>query len=254
MKVTPKQDKQCHQVLPIDSDEKVLAIYKHHGFVYVLPLLTGGLVIVILMGLATLLSSQTFLGGAPIVAVEYQKYVYGTAIVLSVLTAIFTFIPVWLRSQEYIVLTDEAVLQVLQPALFANKVSQTSLEGVSDVSVRQDFWGTMLGYGKLSIETPGEQDNYEYKYLPQPREAAREIIEAHEDFSAALQSGRLPTSLGSAPSAEATKVVSSSTAVSVDAAEYQAFLRFQQQQSAQQPPQGVAQEDSSQAGPSLVQK
>lgn len=233
MKVTPKQDQQCHQMLPIDSDEKVIAIYRHHGFVYVLPLLAGGLVIVILMGLAALLSSHAFFGGTSIVPIEYQAYVYGTAGVLSILTAIFTLIPIWLRSKEYIVLTDEAVLQVLQPALFANKVSQTSLEGVSDVSVRQDFLGTLLGYGKLSIETPGEQDNYEYKYLPQPREAAREIIEAHEDFSAALQSGRLPSTLGNAPASEAV-TTNPSQSVSVNAAEYQAFLRFQQEQTSGQ--------------------
>ena len=239
MKVTPKQDQQCHQMLPIDSDEKVLAIYRHHGFVYVLPLLAGGLVIVILVGLAALLSNQT-VGGSAIVATEYQKYVYVTAIVLSILTAVFTTIPIWLRSKEYVVLTDEAVLQVLRPGLFANKVSQTSLEGVSDVSVRQDFPGTILGYGKLTIETPGEQDNYEYTYLPQPRDAAREIIEAHEDFSAALQSGRLPTTLGSVTNTETANATPSSAAVSVDAAEYQAFLQFQQQRS-----QAAAQENTS---------
>ena len=137
-------------------------------------------------------------------------------------------------------LTDEAVLQVRRPGLFANKVSQTSLEGVSDVSVRQDFLGTMLGYGKLTIETPGEQDNYEYTYLPQPRDAAREIIEAHEDFSAALQSGRLPTTLGSVTNTETANATPSSAAVSVDAAEYQAFLQFQQQRS-----QAAAQENTS---------
>ena len=228
MKVTPKQDQQCHQMLPIDSDEKVLAIYRHHGFVYVAPIVAGGLVIGVLMGLSTLLTKLDF-SGTPIVTAEYQKYVFGVAGVLSILTAIFTLIPIWLRSKEYIVLTDEAVLQVLQPALFANKVSQTSLEGVSDVSVRQDFLGTMLGYGKLSIETPGEQDNYEYTYLPQPRDAAREIIEAHEDFSAALQSGRLPTTLGSASNGAIN--ATPATAMSVNAAEYQAFLQFQQQQS-----------------------
>ena len=228
-------------MLPIDADEKVLAIYRHHGFVYVGPILASGLVIMILIGLAGLLTKLTF-SGTTIVAADYQKYVFGVVGVLSILTAIFTLIPLWLRSREYIVLTDEAVLQVLQPALFANKVSQTSLEGVSDVSVRQDFLGTMFGYGKLSIETPGEQDNYEYTHLPQPREAARQIIEAHEDFSAALQSGRLPTTLGSTSDVGVANAAPA-TAVSVDAAEYQAFLQFQQQQNAAQSSQGVAQEN-----------
>jgi hypothetical protein len=134
-------------------------------------------------------------------------------------------------------LTDEAVLQVLQPGLFASKVSQTSLEKIADVSVRQDFLGTIFGYGKLSVETPGEQDNYEYTYLPNARSAAREIVEAHENFAAALQGGRMPTTLGTPP-------VTSSNApapqtVAVDAAAYQEFLRFQQQNQ-QQPPVGYS--------------
>ena len=241
MRVSPKQDQQCHQTLPIDSDEKVLAIYKHHVFAYILPILAAALVIVILVGLATLLSSQTSLTGDAVIATEYQKYAYGAAIVLSVVTAIFAFVPVWLRSQEHIVLTDEAVLQVLQPALFASKVSQTSLERIADVSVRQDFLGTILGYGKLSIETPGEQDNYEYTYLPQPRDAAREIIEAHENFAAALESGRLPTAFGSA--ANASTATPGQGNLSVDAEEYQAFLRFRQQ--AAQPNRGSSAQDSS---------
>lgn len=243
MKVTPKQDKQCHQILPIDADEKVLAIYRHHIFAYMLPILTAVLVIVVLMGLAVLLSSQTSLSGNSIIASDYQKYAYGTAIVLSIATAFFTYIPVWLRLQEYIVLTDEAILQVLQPALFASKVSQISLDRIDDVSVRQDFLGTILGYGKLSIETPGEQDNYEYKYLPLPRDAAREIIEAHENFAAALESGRLPTTLGTAANI-ATTAAPAQGNVSVDAEEYKAFLRFQKQTTQPQPPQTTAQDSS----------
>lgn len=233
MKVSPKQDKRCHEMLPIDADEKVLAIYTHHVFAYTVPILAAILVIVVLMGLAAL----TSWGTDPVVAPDYQKYVYGTAMVLSVATVIFTIIPVWLRLQEHIVLTDEAVLQVLQPALFASKVSQTSLERIADVTVKQDFLGTILGYGRLSIETPGEQDNYEYTYLPQAREAAREIIEAHENFAAALESGRLPTTFG-----KVAPLATQQNNISVDPEEYQAFLRFQQQ--TPQPGKGTVQDNA----------
>ena len=229
MTISPAQDKQCHEALPIDADEKVLSIYRHHAIAYVQPILTAVLVIILLMGLAVLVSSHTSFGGDPIVPVDYQRYVYGTAIVLSVVTALFTAMPVWLRMQEYLVLTDEAVLQVLQPALFSSKVSQIGLEHLSDVSVRQDFLGTIFGYGKLTIETPGEQDDYEYMYLPHPRDAAREITEAHENFAAALESGRLPTTMGTPPAAAASAIVPPEGKVAVDAQEYQAFLRFQQQ-------------------------
>ena len=223
MNVSDKQDRQCHQILPIDPDEKVLAVYKHHIFAYIVPVLGAVLVITILMGLAALMTSQTSLGGNPIISVEYQNITFGAALLLSIATAIFMFIPIWLRSQEHIVLTNEAILQVLQPALFASKVSQTGLDHIADVSVRQDFLGTILGYGKLTVETPGEQDNYEYVYLSSPREAAREIIEAQEIFVAALQSGNLQPKPGSASLTGAV-----SQRISVNAEEYQAFQKFQQ--------------------------
>ena len=232
MNISSKQDRQCHETLPIDPDEKVLAVYRHHILAYLIPILLAVTVIAVVVGLTMLMTSQTSLGAEPIIGERYQRQAFGIAIALSVATVIFTFIPVWLRLQEHIVLTDEAVLQVLQPGLFASKVSQTGLERIADVSVRQDFLGTIFGYGKLSIETPGEQDNYEYTYLPNARSAAREIIDAHENFAAALGGGHLPTTLGSANNA-ATYTAPQPSTVSVDAEAYQAFVKFQQQ--SQQP-------------------
>lgn len=222
-------------MLPIDPDEKVIAIYRHHIIAYLIPIFLALAVIVVIVGLTMLMTSQTNLGAEPIIAERYQHQTFAIAIVLSVVTLIFTFIPVWLRLQEHIVLTNEAVLQVLQPGLFASKVSQIGLERIGDVSVRRDFLGTIFGYGKLSIETPGEQDNYEYTFLPNGRSAACEIIEAHENFAAALGGGHLPTTLGS-PSNAATYTAPQPNTVSVDAEAYQAFVKFQQQSQQPAPP------------------
>lgn len=230
MSVTAQQDRYCHEMLPIDPDEKVLAIYRHHPFAYILPMLIAGFVIVIIMGLTMLMTRASALSSQPIVSASYQGFVFETAAFLSLLILVFTAVPIYLRLQEKLVLTDEAVFQVLQPSLFSNKVSQVSLERISDVTIHQDFLGNLFGYGKISIETPGEQDNYEYYYLPTPRYAARQIIEAHENFAAALESGRLPTTLGGSPSGTAT---AQQQPITVDPAQYQAFLQYQQQQKSQ---------------------
>jgi uncharacterized membrane protein YdbT with pleckstrin-like domain len=123
-----------------------------------------------------------------------------------------------LRSQEVVVLTEEAVLQVLQPSLFASKVSQLNLAHIADVSVRQNFMGTIFGFGKITVETPGEQDNYEFTMLPRPQASAREIIAAHENFQAAVESGRMPTTLGKAQP----------QTPQIDPQQYQQFLQYQQ--------------------------
>ncbi len=136
---------------------------------------------------------------------------------LALLLALFTYVPIWLKSQEQLVLTEEALLQMLQPTLFASKISQLNLKHVADVSVRQGLFGGMFGYGKITVETPGEQDDYGFYMVPNAEAAAKQIIEAHENYQAALENGQLKTTLGT----------SQQQAPTIDAAEYGQFLAFQ---------------------------
>jgi hypothetical protein len=98
---------------------------------------------------------------------------------------------------------------------------------MADVSVRQDFFGTVFDFGKISVETPGEQDNYEFFAIPHPKDAAKTIIEAHENYQAALESGRLPSTLGAQPPAHP---------IQKDPAQYQQFLAYQQTVAQNGPP------------------
>lgn len=84
-------------------------------------------------------------GSSETVTSQYRSVVLAGAGFFSALAAIATTIPAWLKSQEQLVVTDEAVLQVLQPSLFGSKVSQLSLQHVADVSVRKDFLVHYLG-------------------------------------------------------------------------------------------------------------
>lgn len=223
MSVTPKQDKYCHELLPIDRDEKVLGLYRHHVFAYILPLLIAAFVIAILIGLTLLMTRSLGAGTEAIIAPKYQSFAYQITGFMSVLIIVFAYIPVYLRVQERLVLTNESIFQVLQPSLFSNKISQVGLDHIADVTIHQDLIGNLLGYGSITIETPGEQNNYVYQYLAHPRRAAREIIEAQEDFSAALQGGYLPTTM-------AANNTAAPQPITVDPAQYQQFLEYQKQQ------------------------
>lgn len=217
MPVKEKDDRYMHGRLPIGKDEKILAIYKHHWFSYATIWAVGLLVIVVVMGIAVLLT--TVMAGDNSALAERKSLIISGALVFSVLVAIFTFVPVYLKAQEQVVLTEEALLQILQPTIFASKISQLNLLHMADVSVRQDFFGTIFDFGKISVETPGEQDNYEFFAIPRPKDAAKTIIEAHENYQAALESGRLPSTLGAQPP---------TLPIQVDPAQYQQFLAYQQ--------------------------
>lgn len=223
MPIDEQTNLRLHKKLPIDEDESVLAVYRHHWFAYASNWILGGLLVVVIMGLAV---GVVAFGGSNSSIDQYKAAILGGAALFSLLILLGTYIPVYLRSQEQLVLTDEALFQVLQPSLFASKVDQLNLQRIDDVSVHQDFLGTLFGYGHLTIETPGEQDNYEFFMLPNAQDVARDISNARENYEAAMQSGRLPTTLGQPQPAVPT----------IDPQHYQEFLAYEQQKAQQEQP------------------
>lgn len=226
--ISEQKNKYLHSKLPIDADEQILAVYRHHWFAYVSNWLVGGIVVVIVMAIAVVFTS---LGGVDSSLAAHRSPIIAGAAAFSAFVLLATALPVYLRSQEQVVLTEEALLQVLQPSLFSSKIDQLNLQHMADISVHQDFFGTILGYGHITIETPGEQDNYEFNMLPNPHQTAREISQAHENYDAAMQSGRMPTTLG----------VAQPQAPVIDPQQYQQFLQYQQMVAQQQAGQQQAQ-------------
>jgi uncharacterized membrane protein YdbT with pleckstrin-like domain len=216
MQINQKTDQFLHHKLPIDENEKILAVYRHHWFAYVSNWILGVFIVIVVMAIAIVFTS---IGGSQTALATHRAAIIAVAGCFSVLVLLGTFIPVYLRSQEELVLTEEALLQVLQPSLFASKIDQLNLQHITDVSVRQDFFGTILGYGHLTIETPGEQDNYEFIMLPKPQQSAREISQAHENYTAAVQGGRMPSTLGTPQQP---------TVPAIDPQQYQQFLQYQE--------------------------
>jgi uncharacterized membrane protein YdbT with pleckstrin-like domain len=216
-----------HSKLPIDKDEKILAVYRHHWFAYATSWVMGVVIAVVILGVSIAL---TMFGGDAGPIAPYRSQVLAAGVALAVVIFAGSFVPVYLRSQEQLVLTEEAFLQVLQPSLFASKIDQVGLQHIADVSVRQDMFGTIFGYGHITIETPGEQNNYQFAIVPQPHVVAREVIQAHENYNAALQGGLMPSTLGR-------QVVKVPT---IDPGQYQQFLAYQQMVSQQQASQSAA--------------
>lgn len=194
MKPTEKEDKLLHSKLPIGLDEKIIGVYKHHFVAYLVPLILAVITIVVLIVVALVLTTYQFTDGTTMIGTQYNSYIFMALLLFSVLVLAFSYIPMWMKTQEQLVLTNEVLLQVLQPSLFSDRVDQVSLQHVANISVRQDFFGNLFGYGTITIETPGEQNNFLFAYLPHPNAVANEIAEAHEAFIVALENGYIPSS------------------------------------------------------------
>ncbi|PID30337.1 hypothetical protein CSA80_02840 [Candidatus Saccharibacteria bacterium] len=219
--VSASDDRKWRQRLPMGEEEVILDVYRHHWFAYASVFFVAASAVLILLILVSVLTGSNSGGGA---LTHYEDAILAGTILFSIIILLFALIPIWLRAQEKIILSDDSLYQTLQPSLFAGKISQVSLSHVNDVTVRTDFFGTVFGYGNLTIETPGEQDNFEYSVVANAHEAAREIIEAQENYVAALQSGRLPTTFTGSP---AYTVPNPQVPPAIDPQEYAEFLEFQ---------------------------
>lgn len=217
MQISPQEERFLHQRLPIDDDEQVLGIFRHHWFVYVMSWAMGVLIALLVIGVAIALT----LVGEGTVFEDRGPQVLAVAAGFSLLIIAGSFVPVYLRAQEQLVLTEESLLQVLQPSLFSSKVDQLSLQHIADVSVRQDFLGSIFGYGHITVETPGEQANFVFLVIARPDVAAREIMAAHEDYVAALEGGFMPSGL-------AIKRGGEHRMADIDPEQYKQFLQYQQ--------------------------
>jgi hypothetical protein len=189
-------EEKLHKLLPIGDNEKILTVVKHHWFAFISVYVGAGFICLIILAAIILIGfAKNELG----ISDSAMGAIIAVGLVTMLGVAVFSLIPVWIKKEEMLVLTEEALLQIKKPSLFASKVSQLNLQHIADVTVDQDTIGTLFGFAHLTIETPGEQDNYKFSVVGDAREKAKAIIEAHENYAAALESGQIQTTLGARP-------------------------------------------------------
>ena len=74
------------------------------------------------------------------------------------------------------IITDRRVIDVMQVGLFNCSISELELARVQDVTSEvHGFFGTLLDYGKITVQTASEQEHFIFDQVPHPHRA-REII------------------------------------------------------------------------------
>jgi uncharacterized membrane protein YdbT with pleckstrin-like domain len=72
---------------------------------------------------------------------------------------------------------------VEQRGLFHSQVDQVSLGRIQDVSgLQSGFIQTLLDFGKVTIQSAGEQKQFIFQHLPAPKSLADYILAAHEQY------------------------------------------------------------------------
>jgi uncharacterized membrane protein YdbT with pleckstrin-like domain len=160
----------------IDSDESKLCEVSKHPY-GIVSLYIGSF-----FGISAGLALSFFLIPA---VTEDTNQAFSIAIVVSIILIFLVMIVLSLATLVYrqnrLIVTDRNITQILQYGLFSRKVSQLNMVNVEDVTFAQNgLLSTILGYGNLSIETAGEQSNFNFTYCPRPGYYAKVILNARE--------------------------------------------------------------------------
>ncbi len=162
-----------------DGETKVTEIHKHPFGIIILYIQTiVGLSIA--LGLMYLLLPQ-------FVTEENSSLLHtilGTITLLAVgITLLVLFLASIIYQRSYMIITDKNVTQVLQKGLFTRQVSELSMANIEDVSSFQHgVFSTVLNYGKMVIETAGEQNNFIFSYCPKPNYHCKILLDARQRY------------------------------------------------------------------------
>lgn len=103
------------------------------------------------------------------------------ALVLSALVTAIGLVVGYVYKKSRLILTNQKVVYINYRSLINRQISQLNIGEVEDVSVTQpSLIHRIFKTGNLTIETAGEQHNYNFMYAKNPHEFAHRTVQAHE--------------------------------------------------------------------------
>lgn len=118
----------------------------------------------------------------PIVNPEAASSVSMFALGMAVLAKIFGWVAYTVFKGNKFFLTNESVIQEIQTALLAQKEQTINLENIKDASFTQHgIIPTLLNYGTLHLSTEGDEQEYRFSYVNNPKQqiaVINNVIEA----------------------------------------------------------------------------
>lgn len=166
------------KVEDVNDDETLIADIRRHFFGLFLIYLQTVLAIFLSVGLFIFLFSDS-LGSSSSIGAILSLF----SLVFISLGVIFVIIATKMYVANQLIVTDVNITQVIQIGIFNRKVSELTMENVEDVTANQQgIFPTIFNYGTITIETAGEQNNFVFKYCPNPNAYAKAIQDARGEY------------------------------------------------------------------------
>ena len=161
----------------LEPGEKLVTVVKRHSIGIVgiyLEMFTGiaGVVTLVLLSIFVFFSQ---------VSTSTKGLIAGLGVFVIAFLVGLLLIASFVYKRSRLIVTDVSLVQVIQNALFNRKVSRLSMSNVEDVTVEQrGILPSMFGYGTITIQTAGQEDNFIFPFCPDPNKIAHSILEVRQ--------------------------------------------------------------------------
>ncbi len=175
--------KTLFDMIEFDQDEQLVDEIHKHPFglfiIYLTGFSIGFIAFLVLILLPAMFGGDSSSLGFDLT--KAQPIMTVLAFFFFIATFIGTFIGAYLYKNDVILVTSEKLAQILYKTIFNRKISQLSIGDVQDVTVNQvGIFPRIFNYGTIVIETAGEQNNYQFTYVPNPYKRAKNIVGSQE--------------------------------------------------------------------------
>lgn len=162
----------------LGRDEKVVYVARQHMFVLVSSVLTELFLIAVLI--AAGVASQTafrdrLIGGTPV-----GQLVLLICGVISAIILVSAFVDYLRWTNEEYVITDQRVIQVR--GMFSKQVTDSSLEKINDLELRQSWLGRIFDFGDIQVLTASEIGANTMRLIAHPLAFKRALLEAKQHY------------------------------------------------------------------------
>jgi len=171
---------QKYPFLNLSEAEYVISAVRRHPIGLIAPMISAGVVAIIL--LVVLIALPAIVASIGLVGVSLAP-LYVAGVMMLLLVGIGAYISVWVYRNNQFFLTNESVIQEIQTSLFARHEQTVSLSSIEDASFRKEgVLQSMLDYGSIRLSTEGDETTYRFNYVSHPKDQIAVLNNAVESF------------------------------------------------------------------------
>jgi hypothetical protein len=173
---------QDYPELNLSEEEYIVAAIGRYPIGLILPFTIGTLLVASMITL--LFNYDFFVQQFELTGILADRFVINSIILLIIMVILAgTYIPYYVHSHNLLFLTNESVIQEIQPSLFAHHEQTVSLGNIEDASYQKvGVIQQLFNYGSIRLSTEGEESTYLFTNVADPKRHIAKLNNAIEAF------------------------------------------------------------------------